>query len=331
MSELFPRWLDSVTSTADAGEERESGAHDPESAAGPAGETADSAVESRAEPVVEALADAAVESPVVAVGEVSAEPSGTRRPVKPAADKQLLDAVSIARDAIAEVADPNHIGAHLGAVMEGQRLATHSFTCTAKAYRGWHWVAVLARAPRSKKVTVCETALLPGDDALVAPRWVPWEERLQPDDLGSRDVLPKVDEDPNLQPSFEQVPLEDDEDIDQVPNFEFGLGRKRVLSPLGLANAAQRWNESEAGPEGEYAKRATAHCSSCGFLLPMAGTLRTQFGICANEWSPFDGRVVSLDAGCGAHSETDVHKQGPDAAQPVVDDLHDAIEVSAGS
>ncbi|GAA4283083.1 DUF3027 domain-containing protein [Brevibacterium daeguense] len=324
MSELFPRWLDGVKSAAPAGEERDLVAHEPEAAAR-------SAAEAPVDAVGEVAVDVEVEAPVDAVGEVAEESFSARRPVKPMADKLLLDAVSIARDAIAEVADPNHIGAHLGAVMEGQRLATHSFTCTAKAYRGWHWVAVLARAPRSKKVTVCETALLPGDEALVPPRWVPWEERLQPDDLGARDVLPKVDEDPNLQPSFEQVPLEDDEDVDQVPNFEFGLGRKRVLSPVGLANAAERWNASDAGPEGEYAKRATAHCSSCGYLLPMAGTLRTQFGVCANEWSPFDGRVVSLDAGCGAHSETDVHKQSPDAGQPAIDDLHDAIEVSAGS
>ena len=35
------------------------------------------------------------------------------------------------------------------------------------------------------------------------------------------------------------------------------------------------------------------------------------FGACANEWSPSDGLVVSLDHGCGAHSE------GAAAADPV--------------
>ena len=58
-----------------------------------------------------------------------------RRAARPSPDSLLLEAVDAARSAIAEVADPNHIGAHLGAVMEGQRLATHSFACTAKAYR----------------------------------------------------------------------------------------------------------------------------------------------------------------------------------------------------
>ncbi|WP_101653315.1 DUF3027 domain-containing protein [Brevibacterium ihuae] len=251
-----------------------------------------------------------------------------RRQARPAADALLLDAVDIAREAIAEAADPNHIGAHLGAVMEGQRLATHSFACTARAYRGWHWVAVLARAPRSKRITVCETALLPGEDALVAPRWLPWEDRLRPGDLGARDTLPKVDDDPNLEEGFEQVPLDEDDAVDQVPIFELGLGRRRVLSAHGISNAALRWQDSEAGPDGEYAKRASAQCSTCGYLMPMAGSLRTQFGVCANGWSPFDGRVVALDSGCGAHSETDVDRQTPDSAEPVIDDLADTVDVS---
>ncbi len=45
---------------------------------------------------------------------------------------------------------------------------------------------------------------------------------------------------------------------------------------------------------------------TCGYYLPMAGALRRSFGVCANEWSPSDGAVVSLDHGCGAHSEIDV-------------------------
>ena len=42
----------------------------------------------------------------------------------------------------------------------------------------------------------------------------------------------------------------------------------------------------------------------------MSGSMRTVFGVCANEWAPDDGRVVSLDHTCGAHSETDAPKQG---------------------
>lgn len=261
-------------------------------------------------------------------------PRASRRPAKVADDALLLAAVDIAREAIAEAAEAEHIGAHLSAVMEGQRLATHAFACTMPGYRGWHWIAVLARAPRSKKVTVCETALLPGEDALVAPRWVPWSERLQPGDMSARDVLPKVLDDPNLEQGFEQVGGEDtglgpDDEIDQIPNFEWGLGRRRVLSREGIANAATRWENSDAGPEGDFARRASAHCSTCGYLMPMAGSLRTQFGVCANEWSPFDGRVVALDNGCGAHSETDERRKPEPIPDPVIDDLDEDFDMVA--
>jgi len=42
---------------------------------------------------------------------------------------------------------------------------------------------------------------------------------------------------------------------------------------------------------------------SCGFYLPLAGAMRQSFGVCANVYAPDDGRAVSADHGCGAHSE----------------------------
>ena len=61
---------------------------------------------------------------------------------------------------------------------------------------------------------------------------------------------------------------------------------------------------------------------TCGFITPLAGSLRLMFGVCTNEWSVMDGQVVSFDHGCGAHSETDVPvvvNEWP-ASTPVIDD-----------
>ena len=55
--------------------------------------------------------------------------------------------------------------------------------------------------------------------------------------------------------------------------------------------------------------------------MPVAGALRQVFGLCGNEWSPADGRVVALDYGCGAHSETDVERQAEHVPTPVLDEL----------
>ena len=56
--------------------------------------------------------------------------------------------------------------------------------------------------PRGRTATVCEAVLLPGDDAVLAPAWVPWEERLRPGDIGPGDVLPFRADDPRLEPGF---------------------------------------------------------------------------------------------------------------------------------
>ena len=44
------------------------------------------------------------------------------------------------------------------------------------------------------------------------------------------------------------------------------------------------------------------------------------FGVCANEFSPADGRTVSLAYGCGGHSEAAVMPKPPRPAPPVVDE-----------
>ena len=100
-------------------------------------------------------------------------------------DAACAAAVDLARDAV----EGDHIGEHLGVVAEGERDATHYFECTLPGYKGWRWAVTVARAPRSRTVTVSETVPLPGDGALLAPSWVPWHERLQPGDLGVGDEI----------------------------------------------------------------------------------------------------------------------------------------------
>ncbi|EXF26064.1 hypothetical protein BG28_00325 [Nesterenkonia sp. AN1] len=102
----------------------------------------------------------------------------TRRPGKPKLDALLAEAVDLAHDALYEIADPEQVGAHLGVTAEGDRLLTHRFAAEKSGYRGWEWFVTVARAPRAKLVTVCEIGLLPGEDALIAPEWVPWLERM---------------------------------------------------------------------------------------------------------------------------------------------------------
>src|SRR5699024_1419039 len=159
---------------------------------------------------------------------------------------------------------------------------------------------------------------------------LPWSERLRPGDLGPGDVLPYLAHDERLDQGYEAT---GEIDVDEMVIFELGLGRERVLSPLGRSEAAERWYAGSHGPTAPTAVAASAPCSTCGFLLLMAGSLRTEFGVCANEWSPDDGRVVSMNHGCGAHSQTDAPpapSDWPDPA-PVVDEMDlEVVDLTVG-
>jgi hypothetical protein len=235
------------------------------------------------------------------------------------ADAVLADAVETAREA-AESDAPGLVGGHLGVEATEERVLTHLFACLDPAYRGWRWAVTLTRAPRSRHATVAEVVLLPGEEALLAPDWVPWSERLRPGDLGVGDLLPTQADDARLAPAYTAT---DDETA-----FELGLGRPRVLSYEGRVDAAERWYAGDNGPEAAIARAAPAACDTCGFFVPLSGALRQAFGACGNEYAPDDGRVVSVDHGCGAHSEAIVMPGTPAPAPPLVDEFR--IDVVGG-
>lgn len=216
--------------------------------------------------------------------------------------------------AILEAGNSEFIGEHLAVIMEEDRLATHLFNCTNPAYVGWQWAVTLASslgaAGKTPVVTVTDVVLLPGPDALTAPAWVPWSERIQPGDLAPGDILPASADDPRLTAGFAEFLSSDvDEDFYYVEEYrgvmsgwELGLGRARVLSVVGREEAADRWVDGEFGPDSPMARQAPGPCSTCGFHVALAGPLGQAFAVCTNAISPADGRIVSLNFGCGAHS-----------------------------
>jgi Protein of unknown function (DUF3027) len=249
-------------------------------------------------------------------------------------DQVCAEAVDLARAAIAEIVGPGQVGEHLEVLAEGERAVTHLFASEDPAYAGWRWAVTVGRAPRSKLVTVSETVLLPGPYALLAPPWVPWQDRLRPGDLGVGDLLPAPPDDERLVPL---VTLEGDDAVidwfcpDEGPDEPAELpapGRSRVLSAAGREGAAERWYSSEHGPRTPLAHAAPAQCVSCGFFVPLSGELGRLFGACANAYAPDDGRVVSADHGCGAHSESVIWQATARAISPVIDEFgYDLVDL----
>ena len=76
--------------------------------------------------------------------------------------------------AVEGIAPAEQVGRHLAVKSEGDRLVTHLFESKLPGYGGWQWYAVLTRNSRSKMVTVDELGLLPSEDSILAPEWVPW-------------------------------------------------------------------------------------------------------------------------------------------------------------
>ncbi|MGV0789215.1 DUF3027 domain-containing protein [Mycolicibacterium sp. XJ2] len=243
--------------------------------------------------------------------------SVTESAERPDLEAVLLGAVDDARAAIVEFSGEDTVGEYLGASFEDPTAATHRFLADMPGYRGWQWAVVVAAWPGADHATISEVVLVPGPTALLAPKWVPWQERVQPGDLGPGDLLAPPPDDSRLVPGYMAT---GDPQIDDVA-LEVGLGRRQVLSRWGRMDAAQRWHDGEYGPGSAMARSTRRVCRDCGFYLPLAGSLGTTFGVCANEFSA-DGHVVDSEYGCGAHSDT---PQPAGGGSPLYDPYDDGV------
>lgn len=216
---------------------------------------------------------------------------------------KTFDAQTIARDAaLADAEFASQVGDFLTVEFDDEnRVATYLFTAEIAGYRGWRWCITIAKVDKDAEPTICDVVILPGPDSLIAPNHIPYMDRILPEDITPGVIVPSVLEDTRLVPGLNA--LIQDEELDATQVFDLGLLRPRVLSIEGRDQASKRWYQSDRGPNTPLAEGAPKPCASCGFFLPIAGSLRSAFGVCANAIAPDDARVVSVDHGCGAHSE----------------------------
>jgi len=231
------------------------------------------------------------------------------------ADESAIDTARSA--ATAEAGAGDRVGAYLNEAAEDAVALTLTFSARQAGYFGWQWSVTLATLA-GERPTVSEVVLLPGEGALLAPAWVPWDQRVRPGDVGVGDLLPLPADDTRLVPTYV---ASDDPAIEAVAH-ELGIGRVRVLGREGRIEFAERLMEGPFGPASEMAVAAPAQCLSCAFYLPLAGSLGRLSGACGNEYSPADGRVVEAGFGCGAHSEVVIDMPARSAApDAVIDEL----------
>lgn len=334
------------------------------------------------------------------------DPQMPHEPFEQAELPGQLDPRDIARAVAMDVADePEQVGDVVNAIELGDNVTDFRLAADVRGYEGWQWSVTLYHDAEVGTWTVNESSLVPTDDALVPPAWVPWKDRLEPTDLAPTDSIGTDPDDPRLEGGFrktepvagatagedgtsaetaeqaepaEPVAEKTQDSAENAENAEsadssetaesteatestetaetqetavteateetaeavkaeaqaqqtdeiveeFALSRRHVLSPKGRAQVAKRWYEGPRGPKALSTKTADGNlCSTCGFFVPLKGELNLMFGVCANKWSPDDGRVVSVDHGCGEHSEIEPPEPSHLWVQskPAYDDFH---------
>lgn len=120
------------------------------------------------------------ESVPVEPAEAPAAPIGESVPSVPApiADARLVAAHDLALSALHEITASETVGAPAGHRVEADGVVSLLFENAMPGYPGWYWTVSLAVVD-GEEPTVLEAELLPGDDALLAPEWVPWSVRLK--------------------------------------------------------------------------------------------------------------------------------------------------------
>ena len=214
-----------------------------------------------------------------------------------------FDAQELARSAaLGDAEKSSQVGNFISVEFDDEdRVASYLFDADIAGYKGWRWCVTVAKVDASAQPTVCDVVILPGPDSLLAPEWIEYKDRILPEDIAPGVIVPSVLDDTRLAPGVNA--LIQDEDLDAAQIYELGLARPRVLSIEGRDQASKRWYTGDRGPNTPLAQNAPKPCQSCGFFIPIAGSLRASFGVCANAIAPDDARVVSVDHGCGAHSE----------------------------
>lgn len=90
-----------------------------------------------------------------------------------------LDYRQIALDVLRQHEDESAIGDYIDTIQHDDGISFEvTFACRKPGYAGWNWSVTFSQPEKRKTALVSEVNLLAGPNALLAPAWVPWAERL---------------------------------------------------------------------------------------------------------------------------------------------------------
>jgi len=98
------------------------------------------------------------------------------KPSKPV--KALFDVKAFAEAAAKTAAKPHDLGSFIEVIDEGEGTSTYLFEAKQKGYVGWRWAITIFQLDPATEPTLSEVNLVPGEESISAPKWIPWAERL---------------------------------------------------------------------------------------------------------------------------------------------------------
>src|SRR3954451_3957134 len=133
-----------------------------------------------------------------------------------AVDAPVVDA---ARAALLQTTSEESVGEVRGLAEPSAGVIDVHFENTMPGYPGWTWSVSVSTLDGAEQPSVLELGLLPGEDSLVAPEWVPWSERLaesraaqEAKDAEGRDADDSDEDSDDDELAEEEDILDDDED-----------------------------------------------------------------------------------------------------------------------
>ena len=172
---------------------------------------------------------------------------------------------------------------------------------TAPGYSGWYWAVTLARPPRGKTPTIDEVVMLR------APTRCSRRHGCRGRSACARRPRPRrPGADRPRRPAHRAGLRASDDPAVEAVAFELGLGRERVMSREGRLDAAERWYLGEGGPEPRWPGRRRRIAAPARSCCRWPDRWPPASASAATRSPPVDGRVVSVEYGCGAHSEAKV-------------------------
>lgn len=90
----------------------------------------------------------------------------------------MKDKQAVALELLTQTSEPGSVGKFLSEAEIAKGAVELRFECTLRGYQNWYWSVIFTQVDKRKEATISEVNLLAGENALLAPAWVPWAERL---------------------------------------------------------------------------------------------------------------------------------------------------------